>query len=349
MNNSRHHENGNPRHRPFLYFLIFSTAAGLLFATAALVHIDVENLMVRGDKIVARASSCLQGPRVFSLANLFDNDSATSWIEGEADSVSGRWLDVTWQEKKRFRGIVFGMGCRKDYQSLAEFGVATGLRIKLDEKEAMDRRLAWEWGRDGLVYDGLNMDKIVVWFDSDTAYTTAQMRIKFTSVASGRRYINMALSDMEPIDAFDNRFELLRVLVSRSFNPNDLGAVYARAVPGDPSEPALIGRIAGDVIASAGTQSGAELAAALDTALAAPREPVTDNETITKFVSTFRSLLVSGPDAPRFVFDGRKAFYLLPVGSFGRGRPRIDVWRSISTERTSRGLEVKVGYIAFVN
>jgi len=338
--------------RPLFRGVLIAATAGLLFAGFALVRMDVETLMVRGEKMVVRASSCLQGPRIFSLANLFDNDSTTCWIEGDADSISGRWLDITWQEKKRFRGIIFGLGCRRDYTSLAEFGVATGLRVKLDEKDALDRRVAWEWGNDGLVYDGVNMCKAIVWFNSDTAFTTAQMRIKFTSVMSGRRYINVAVSDVEPIDAFDNRFELLTLLVGLSFNPNDLGAVYARFVPGDPSEPAGVAQIADSVISSAGAagaKTSGELSAALNVAFNAQTDPITDNEAIVKFVAAFKALLVSGPDAPRFVFDGRKASYLLPVGSLRHGRSRIDVWRSISSQRTSRGLEVTVGYSAFVN
>lgn len=335
--------------RPLFRGLPIAAAAGLLFAGYALVRMDVETLMVRGEKMVVRASSCLQGPRIFSLANLFDNDSTTCWIEGDADSISGRWLDITWQEKKRFRGIIFGLGCRRDYTSLAEFGVATGLRVKLDEKDAFDRRVAWEWGNDGLVYDGLNMCKAIIWFDSDTAFTTAQMRIKFTSVMSGRRYINVAMSDMEPIDAFDNRFELLTLLVGLSFNPNDLGAVYSRFVPGDPSEPAGIAQVVDSVISFSGARNSGDLAAALNLAFNAQPEAITDNDAIVKFVAAFKALLVSGPDAPRFVFDGRKASYLLPVGSLRHGRSRIDVWRSISSQRTSRGLEVTVGYSAFVN
>jgi hypothetical protein len=329
--------------------LLFAAAAGALCAAFALAHMQVETVMVRGAKVTVRASSCLQGPRVFSLANLFDNDSTTCWIEGEADSLAGRWFDISFQEQKRFRGIIFGLGCRADYQSLAEFGIPTGVRVKLDEKDAVDRSVGWEWGNDGLVYSGVNMRQCVLWFDSDTAYTTAQIRVKFTSVTSGRRYLNVAVSDVEPIDAFDSRFELLPILVSRSFNPNDLGAVYAPVFPQTAQEQQWIARVVDSVAKSTRAQNAGDLASALSAALNVPVAATTDNDSILKYVAALHTMLVSGPVLPRFVFDGRKASYLLPVGSMRMGRMRLDVWRTISSQRTSKGLEITLGYAAFVS
>ncbi len=327
----------------------FVALGGLLVAAAALVHMQVETLSVRGDKITVRASSCLQGPRVFSLANLFDNDSTTCWIEGEADSLAASWFDISYQEQKRFRGIVIGVGCRKDFQSLADFGIPTGIRVKLDEKDAIDRVVGSEWGRDGMVYSDVNMRQAVLWFDSDTAFTTAQIRVKFTSVNSGRRYINVAVSDVEPIDAFDTRFELLPILVSRSFNPNDLGAVYAPVFPQAPDEQQWIRRVIDSVMNSAARpRSADDLASAIGASLNAPVQATTAGDTIAAYVSAFRKMLVSGPHMPRFFFDGRKATYLVPLGSMRLGSMRLDIWRTVSSQRTSRGLEVTVGYRVFV-
>jgi hypothetical protein len=337
-----------PARRPTVIAVLLAGIAGSFFATFALVHLQVETLTVHGDKIVVRASSCLQGPRVFSLANLFDNDSTSCWIEVEADSLSGRWFDISYEQQKRFKGIIFGLGCRKDYQSLAEFGIPTGIRVKFDEKEDMNRHIGWEWGNDGLMYSGVNMQQAVLWFDSDTAFTTTKIRVKFTSVSSGRRYLNVAVSDVEPIDAFDSRFELFPILVGRSFNPNDLGVVYAHAVPQTSGEQQWIGQTIDSVSRSARFDNSADLANAINSGLNAPAEAITDNDTIIAYVASLRKTLVSGTHMPRFVFDGRKASYLVPVGSLRLGKMRLDVWRNISTQRTSKGLEVTIGYTAFV-
>jgi hypothetical protein len=329
--------------------LIFLVLTGALFSSSALVHMEIDNLTIRGQKMTVRASSCLQGPRVFSLANLFDSDSQTCWIEGYTDTVAGRWFDVTWPEKKRFRGIIFGMGCRKDYVELADFGVPTGVRVKLDEKESIDRGMGWEWANGSLVYADVNMRKGIVWFNSDTAFTSAQVRIKFTSVMSGRRYLNVAVSDFEPIDAYDNRFELLTVLTARSFNPNDLGAVHSPVFPEAPGEPQWIAHVADSALAGVPRADTGNMATALNRALNAAPQTTTDQGDITRYIAALKTMLVTGPVMPRFVFEGRIATYLLPVGSLRYGRLRIDVWRAISTERTSRGLEVTVRYVAFVN
>lgn len=335
---------------PALARCLFLVAlGGSLFTTGALVHMEIDTLTVGGARMVVRASSCLQGPRVFSLVNLFDNDSSTCWIEGYADSVAGRWFDITYPEKKRFRGFLFGPGCRQDYTDLADFGVPTGVRVKLDEKEAVDRGIPWQWGNGSLAYADVNMRKAILWFDSDTAYTTAQIRVKFTSVMSGRRYVNVAVSDFEPIDAFDNRFELLTVLVGRSFNPNDLGAVHSPVFPEAPSEPQWIAHVVDSIFAGNPPSDADEIREVLNHAFNAAPQTITDNGEIVKYIAMFRAMLVTGANMPRFVFDGRTTVFLVPVGSMRHGRLRIDVWRAISSERTSRGLEVTIRYVSFVN
>jgi hypothetical protein len=171
--------------------------------------------------------------------------------------------------------------------------------------------------------------------------------VKFTSVSSGRRYLNVAVSDVEPIDAFDSRFELLPILVSRSFNPNDLGVVYAHAVPQTSGEQQWIGQTIDSISRSARFDNPADMAAAINAAFNAPTEAITDNDAIVAYVASLRKTLVSGAQMPRFVFDGRKASYLVPVGSLRVGKMRLDVWRNISTQRSSKGLEVTIGFVAF--
>lgn len=329
--------------------LVLVALAGLLFSPFALLRMEIDTFMIRGQKTIVRASSCLQGPRTFSLAYLFDNDSQTCWIEGYSDSVTGRWFDITYPEKKRFRGLIFGLGCRSNYTDLADFGVPMAVRVKLDEKDAIDRGIEWEWGNGGLAYESVNMRKAVLWFNSDTAFTTAMIRVKFTSMAGGRRYLNAAVSDFEPIDAYDKRFELLAMLTARLFNPNDLGAVHSCAFPGDPGEPQWISHVADSVFKACAPAGAGEATVALTLALNAAPQTTTGNDGIAKYIAALKAMLVTGAIMPRFVFDGRVTIYLVPVGSMGRGRIHIDVWRAISTERTSKGLEVRMRYVVFVN
>ncbi|HUI91047.1 MAG TPA: hypothetical protein VLX68_02260 [Chitinivibrionales bacterium] len=328
-----------------LFFIAF---CGIFFSSSALVRMEIDTLNVRGVRMVVRASSCLQGPRVFSLANLFDNDSLTCWIEGYADTVAGRWFDITYPEKKRFRGMIIGPGCRQDYMCLADFGVPAAMRVKLDEKEATDRMIAWEWGNGSLAYADVNLRKAVLWFDSDTAFTTAQIRVKFTAAMGGRRYLNAAVSDFEPVDAYDNRFALLGVLTARSFNPNDLGAVHFSVFP-DEAEPKWVAHVIDSVLSGGVLGDPRDIASTLNRALGAALQTTMDQDGIQKYMAALKAMLVNGPVMPRFVFDGPRTTYLLPIGSLRRGSHRIDVWRSVFTERTSKGLEVTMGYVSFVN
>jgi hypothetical protein len=329
--------------------LILLALTGAIFSPSALVRMEIDTFMIRGQKTIVRASSCLQGPRVFSLANLFDNDSQSCWIEGYSDSVTGRWFDIAYPEKKRFRGLIFGPGYRMDYTNLAEFGVPTGVRVKFDEKDAIDRGIAWEWGNGSLAYENVNMRKTIVWFDSDTAFTTALIRIKFTSVMSGRRYLNVAVSDFEPIDAYDNRFPLLSILTGRSFNPNDLGAVHSSVFPEATAEQQWIAHVADSVFGGMAPTGAGEAAEILNRAFGAASQETIDHDGIAKYMSALKTMLVTGPVMPRFVFNGRNTTYLVPVGSMRHGRLRIDVWRAITSERTSKGLEVTLRYVAYVS
>ncbi len=328
---------------------VLVAVAGVCTASDALVRMEIDTLTLLGAKTVVRASSCLQGPRVFSLANLFDNDSTTCWIEGYTDTVTGRWFDLAFAEPKRFRGVIFGLGCRQDFTDLADFGAPAAVRVKFDEKDAIDRSAAWEWGAGSLAYADINMRKAILWFNADTAFTTSRIRVKFTSAMGGCRYGNLAVSDFEPIDEFDNRFQLLSLLVSRSFDPNDLGVVNSSVIPGTPAEPQWVAHVADSVVSAGIPADPSRIQAQINAAFGATPFSITGSDGIAAYMAAFKALLVTGPMMPRFVFDGPKTIYLLPVGSMRRGNLRIDIWRRISSERTSRGLEVTVDYVSFVN
>jgi hypothetical protein len=128
-------------------------SAGLLFAGNAFVTVETETFTANGKTMTVRASSKLAGGRMYALPNMFDNDSTTCWIEGTQDTRAGRWLDVTYSEKKRYKGLVVGAGCRKDFISLEDFSVPTKVRIKLDEKPAFEYTMDWIVGQGTLSHE----------------------------------------------------------------------------------------------------------------------------------------------------------------------------------------------------
>ena len=121
--------------------------------------------MVRGEKMVVRASSCLQGPRIFLLQTCSTTIRRPAGSRAMPTAFPAAGSTSPGRKRNGSAALFSGWDAGRT-TSLAEFGVATGLRVNSDEKDAFDRRVAWEWGNDGLVYDGLNMCKAIIWFDS---------------------------------------------------------------------------------------------------------------------------------------------------------------------------------------
>jgi hypothetical protein len=320
-------------------------AAGLLFATHAFVTVETETITVNGKTMVVRASSKLAGGRMYALPNMFDNDSMTCWIEGTQDTRAGRWIDITYSEKKRYKGLILGTGCRKDYICLEDFSVPTKVRIKLDEKPAFEYTMDWSVGQGTLAHQDVNMRKTVLWFNSDTAFTTALFQMKFTEVLSGRKYLNLAISDFEPIDAYDTRFDLLSILSARTFNPNDIGVINSPVRFQGDDEPQWIKQVFQNVYQNNASGDPGQDSTQIEKGLNSAAQAITDNAEIIRLVGVLKKLLITDNRMPRFISEGRTMTYILFVGSLGMQDARWDIWRYISTVKTSKGLELTIRYV----
>jgi hypothetical protein len=320
---------------------------GLLFTSHSFVTIETETITANGRTMVVRASSKLQGGRMYALPNMFDADSTTAWVEGTRDTRAGSWIEIRYSDKKRYRGLILGAGCRKDYTCIEDFSVPAKISIKLDEKPSFEYTMDWVVSQGTLSHVDANMRKAVLWFDSDTAFTTAVFQMKIIESIGGRKYLNLALSDFEPIDAYDGRFELLSVLSARTFNPNDIGVINSPVLFMGDDEPQWISRVFQDVYRNNAPGELASDSSRIEKGLNATMNSITDNAEIARLVTVLRKLLITDKRMPRFYKDGRAMTYMLFVGSIGLKNASWDIWRYITTTKTSRGLELTIRYIPF--
>jgi hypothetical protein len=329
--------------------LFFVLSALLFFPCRAYVTIETDTLSVNGKKVIVRASSRLQdNGRFFSLRNLFDNDSCTCWIEGVVDERAGRWIEVRYQEKKRIKGLVFGAGCRKEILCLRDFSAPASWRIKLDEKPPFDYAMDWDVSEGILSGRQVNMRKALVWFDTDTAFTTASVQMKFLVVVNGRRYLNLSLSDFEPVETGDGRFELLDIISSRTYNPNDIGAVNVPVLGLGADGPGRAAQVIDSIYKSETSNGRQQDSALMDRALNTGMGAISDKAEIARLVPVLKRLLVTGGRMTRFCADGRSMVYMQQAMVISFGRTKWDVWRFITTRRTSLGLELTVRYVPFL-
>lgn len=327
--------------------LLCVASSGLLFATRAFVTVETETITANGKTMVVRASSKLAGGRMYALPNMFDNDSMTAWVEGTRDTRAGSWVDIKYSDKKRYRGLILGAGCRKEYTCLEDFSVPARISIKLDEKPAFEYTMDWVMRQGTLSHVDANMRKAVLWFDSDTAFTTALFQMKFMETIGGRKYLNLALSDFEPIDAYDGRFELLTILSARTFNPNDIGVINSPVLFRDDDEPQWIKRVFETVYQNNAPGEPDQDSVLIEKGLNSAAKPITDNVEIGRLVGVMKKLLIADKRMPRFYKDGRAMTYMLFVGSLGLKNAAWDIWRYITTTKTSRGLELTIRYVPF--
>jgi len=324
--------------------LIVFAISALHFQSYAFVTIETETINVRGNTITVRASSKLQGQRVFTLSNMFDTDSASCWIEGTQNSLAGQWLDITYSERKRCKGIILGPGNRKDILSLEDFGKPSKVSLKLDEKPPVEYGLDWDASQEGMSHSDVNMRKTVLWFDSDTAFTSKMFQLKITDVFPGRRYINLAISDFELIDAYDDRFALLNILTSRSQSPGDVGNIISCVKFHDDDELQWI-KQGFNAMGEKNAEGAQEDSSVIEQQLNANPDTVSDNEEKTRLVSVFKQMLISSKKMPRYISIGRTMVYILPVGSIVYKKYLWNIWRYIITQKSSKGLELTIRYV----
>jgi len=335
--------------------LSFSISA-LLFCASATVFISSDNVTINGKSAAVRASSELKplknDPVSNALKNLYDNDSTTRWMEGSQVTGEGEWIDIKFPQKYKFRGMVFGLGCRKDYMSLEDYSVPLKIKLKIDEKPTEDYTIDWDTkadSRPALTREEVNMRKAFLWFNTDTAFSTASFQVKFESVQNGMRYQKLAMSDVELLDENDKQFDLLNILKNVTINPADLGVINSPSIVIGSDDPDRIKNFVDSVYGNGSSSGWKKDSTKIDQALNSGVHAITDPSDVKDLIVVLKKMFMQENRLVRYRFYGRTMTYMIKVGPVSFGGNQWDIWRYISTTTTSQGTEVSIRYVPFAN
>ncbi|HUI91340.1 MAG TPA: hypothetical protein VLX68_03740 [Chitinivibrionales bacterium] len=340
---------------------LFSLSLTLMFSALlsqsfAIVYIVTDTLTVLGKTAIVRASSEYMGarnaPSINKLPNIFDNDSTTYWQQAGEVTGEQQWIDIKFSEKRQFKGMIFGAGCRKDYICLEDNTVPTKMKIKLDEKPAFEYTCDWDAKAEPpttLTREEVNMRKGFIWFDCDTPFTTALIQIKFEDTRKGARYDLLCMSDFELLDPTDNRFDLFDILSKLTINPNDLGVIKSPALTIGDDDPWRIKTYIDSLYSSEPSAAWKQDSAKIEKGLNTGMRAISDGEQVTKLIAVLKTLLIKNGKMVRFRQDGRTTYYMMQSGTIFLGGKQWDIWRYISTIPTSKGIEVTIRYVPFAN
>jgi hypothetical protein len=344
-------------HFSFVGFLSCMVLSAVIFSAYAIVFIVTDTVTINGKPATVRASSELKAlkndPVSNVLKNLYDNDSTTRWIEGSQLSGEGEWIDIKFNQKYKFRGMAFGFGCRKDYMSLEDYSVPLAFKLKIDEKPTYDYTIDWDTkadSRPSLTRAEVNMRKAFLWFNTDTAFSTASLQVKFESVQNGLRYQKLAMSDVELLEENDKQFDLLNILKNITINPNDLSVINSPAIVIGSDDPERIKHFVDSALGSSETSSNWKKdSAKIDQGLNAGMHAISDPAEVKQLIAVLKKMFMQENRLIRYRFYGRTMTYMIKVGPVFFGGNQWDIWRYISTITTSQGIGVTIRYVPFAN
>lgn len=330
--------------------------SAFIFSVCATVYIVSDNVSINGKPAAIRASSELKPSKgeveSNALKNLFDNDSTTRWIEGSQVGGEGEWIDIKFQQQYKFRGMVLGMGCRKECMCLEDYSVPLKIKVKIDEKPNFDYTIDWDTKADSrpqLTREEVNVRKAFLWFNTDTAFTTASFQIKFESVQSGMRYQKLAMSDVELLDENDTHFDLLNILKNVTINPNDLGVINSPSILVGSDDPDRIKQFVDSVYSGASSPAWKSDSSKIDQALNGSMHKISDASQVKDLIVVLKKMLMQENRLVRFRFYGRTMTYMIKAGPVFFGGHQWDIWRYISATTASTGIEVTIRYVPFAN
>jgi hypothetical protein len=327
-----------------------------IFSSQATVYIITDTVAINKKTAIVRASSIQKAPKtdpkVYSAANMFDNDSTTRWLEGTPEQQEGRWIEIKFAEKVKFKGMIMGAGCRKEYVCLEDYSTPSVMKIKLDEKPVFEYGLEWDvkgGKRQGPSHQEVNMRKAFLWFNTDTAFSSAIIQIKFQETQQGARYDNLSMSDFELIEPSDTRFELLDLLSKRTNNPNDLGAVHSPLLLIGDDSPERLKQVVDSLHDGATDNSWKQDSATIEKGLNTGMRTIDEGPDMSRLIGVLKTLLIKNNNMVRFKIENRVTTYMLKAGTITLGGTDWDIWRYLSTIRTAKGLELTVRYVPLLN
>jgi len=317
----------------------------------ATVYVVTDTINLNSRTTYLRASSQLMpmkgDPYNYSEKNLYDNDSTTCWMDGSQLTGAGEWLEMKFQRKYQFRGMIFGLGCRRDFICLGDYSVPAKIKLKIDEKPTYDFTVDWDTKNDAkqsLTRQEVNMRKAFLWFNCDTAYTTAAFQIKIDSVKRGDRYEKVSISDLELLDANDNQFQLMNILKNVTINPNDLGIIQSPLLCIGNDSPDRIKQYLDSAIGD-----GKKDSSTIDANLNSGMRDIVNADELSKLIAVLKSMFMQENRLVRYRVYGRTTTYMIKAGVINMGDDQWDIWRYIATTQTAKGVEVSIRYVPFIN
>jgi hypothetical protein len=248
--------------------------------------------------------------------------------------------------------MVFGLGCRKDYMNLEDYSVPLKFSLKIDEKPTYEYTVDWDTkgnSRPALTREEVNMRKAFLWFNTDTAFSTASFQVKFETVQSGMRYQKLAMSDVELLEENDKQFDLLNILKNITINPADLGIINSPALVIGSDDPDRIKQFVDSVYSSESSSSWKKDSAKIDKGLNGSMRAISDPSEVKALIVVLKKMLMQENKLVRYRFYGRTMTYMIKAGPVFFGGNQWDIWRYISTTTTSKGIEVTIRYVPFAN
>jgi len=204
---------------------------------------------------------------------------------------------------------------------LEDYSVPLTIKVKIDDKPTFDYAIDWDTNNDAhgsVTRQEVNMRKAMFWFNTDTAFTTASIQVKFETVQNGQRFQKLAISDLELLEGDNTQFDLLNILKNVTINPNDMGIVNSPVVMLGQDGPDRIKQCLDSVYNDQGSAWKSD-SAKIDQGLNGGMHAITDPAELSTLIGILKQLFLKDNKLIRFRTVGRTMTYMMKIGPVSIG------------------------------
>lgn len=202
--------------RSFWAFLFFSCCAAA--PQSSVRPLGKTEIRIAGRKAWASASSELKpASGRYAVANAFDGDRTTAWVEGAENAGEGSFLEIEFEEPATLDGFALRPGYVKNASVFTANAAPRVVEVQVDGRASGHYIIGYDLtfivGPKGLQFEDcyhtgapINIEAPrVVMFEHPVK--GRKIRITVTKVLTGSRYTDLAITDWEPLlaDAPDGR------------------------------------------------------------------------------------------------------------------------------------------------